>query len=197
MADHAEKEKEEDTEEKKPKAGLGLLPTIGIIFGAILVMLGGFWFMFSHFMPQSATAEKDGKKPDTEEKSDKKEKKAAKAEEEEEVPTGKPGIYIPIKCDEGKDVIIVNPRGSSSRYVVLSVSVEIDEKDKDKKKEVEEDLKFPICDKITSILSDMTIEQFQNPAKRDSLRLVIKTQIKPYFGEIKLKRVLFTKFIIQ
>jgi len=94
-----------------------------------------------------------------------------------------------------KEDLIFSPRGSSTRYVVVALGFEVeDEKAKEK---VEKELMLPIQSEVLKKLRSFSLEELQRQGLQDSLPLILKKEIKPFFHEIKLRNVYMSKFLIQ
>ncbi len=199
MAD--ELDNQEEVQEPKKKQGLSLIAIIGIIVGFLVVQVAAIYLILPMVLKPDSSAE-SGKKETKEKKADSGHEEAP-AEEEEDGPhvVHKLGTIIPVTCGD-KDEMIINPRGSSTRYVIVSVGLEM-------QGEAEEEegghgegggntsLMIPVCDKIISTISSKTLEELQEPLTRDSLRLQLRRELQPYFGEKRIRTVYFPRFIIQ
>lgn len=221
MADELEPQ-EEGKEEPKKKQGLSLVMIIGLIVGFLVVQVAAIYIIFTMFIAPAGNAEAEkGKDKDKKEQhsehGDHNEHgdghAASTASQDDDMPEEgykirKVGEIIPIKCG-GKDEIILNPRGSSSRYVIVSVGLEMrdngshDEEASDDAHgghgggDGEDPLMVPVCDKIISAISSKSLEELQQPNMRDSLRLLLRRELQPYFGERRIRTVYFPRFIIQ
>lgn len=226
MADEIEKQEGENEEPKKKKQGLSLVMIIGLIVGFLVVQVAAIYIIFTMFIAPSGNAEADkGKeKNKTEQHGEHAEGNAqdgegdahasGNAQQDEDMPADgykirKVGEIIPIKCG-GKDEIILNPRGSSSRYVIVSVGLEMRPSAHAEGEEesghgdghggggdAEDPLMVPICDKIISVISSKTLDELQLPNMRDSLRTLLRNELQPYYGEKRIRTVYFPRFIIQ
>ena len=94
-----------------------------------------------------------------------------------------------------KEDLIFSPKGSPTSFVVVALGFEVD--DEAAKEKVEKELMIPISSDVQRKLRSYTLEQLQSPGLQDSLPLLLKREIKPYFHEIKLRNVFMTKFLIQ
>lgn len=211
MADELEPQ-EEGKEQPKKKQGLSLVMIIGLIVGFLVVQVAAIYIIFTMFIAPSSNAGAD-KGKDKEKKEQHSEHGDAKVAEEghqedympdEGYKIRKVGEIIPVKCG-GKDEIILNPRGSSSRYVIVSVGLEM-RASTNKEEEAsdghgggngEDPLMVPICDKIISAISSKSLEELQQPNMRDSLRELLRRELQPYYGEKRIRTVYFPRFIIQ
>ena len=184
-----------DDEQMPEKKGMKLPVLIGIILGIVIVQVGIVMAAIKFFAPQPAAAATAEHAPaHSEEKS------------EEQDPDEESGTFVTKKVDAiitTKSDIYINPRGSSKQIIILSLGIEITPEEK--KEEVENKLMVPIQDLVISRFSNYTSEELQDKALRDSLRVMIKNELKPYFRGIseegqepvRLKNVYFPKFIIQ
>ncbi|MFN8361384.1 MAG: flagellar basal body-associated FliL family protein [Candidatus Kapaibacterium sp.] len=124
-------------------------------------------------------------------KKEKTEKHAAEAEEDEENSTNKVvKIVVPTKED-----LVFSPKGSPNRFVVVSLGFEVE--DEKAKEIVDKELMLPIISDVQRKLRSYTVEELQSQGLQDSLPLILKREIKPYFHEIKLRNVYLSKFLIQ
>lgn len=200
MADDAQKDELDDIEQPKKK-GMKLPILIGIIVGIIVLQAGIVWAAI-HFVA------KDNGDPKDKQHSEKKHDEAKDDEEnkdgEAEGGEDEEGQAHLVQKVEGifttKNDLYINPRNGANHIIVLSVGIEISPKEK--VKEVEEALIIPIQDRVIARVSNYTVDDLQRIEVRDSLRTIIKNDIKPYFrglegGEIKLRNVYFPKFVIQ
>lgn len=200
MADEIDQPEEEKQPKKK---GLSTITIIGLIVGFLVVQVAAIYIIFTMFINPSKSTEKE--KP-----ADKKEEHATEHPvESDDAPEGsymvrKIGKIVPITCGD-KDELIINPRGSSTRYVILSVGLEMQgaaaEEEGGEHGEGgsggSNPLMIPVCDKIISTISSRTLEELQQPEMRDSLRLQLRKELQPYFGEERIRTVYFPRFIIQ
>jgi flagellar basal body-associated protein FliL len=201
MADEIEQQEEEKQPRKK---GLSTITIIGLIVGFLVVQIAAIYIIFTMFINPGKTAEPE--KPAA-----KKEAHAVEEHSEEESPEGdtymvrKIGKIVPVTCG-GKDELIVNPRGSSTRYIILSVGLEMQATGAEEEGggehgegggDAANPLMIPVCDKIISTISSRTLEELQQPELRDSLRLQLRKDLQPYFGEERIRTVYFPRFIIQ
>lgn len=198
--------KEDIGENELPKKkGMKLPVLIGVIVGIIILQAGIVMGALKFFAPTV---------PDDPKSKAKTEQTAHS--EEEEAEHGKDGHSEEESEDDGnaalvqkiegiaitKNDLYVNPRGSSSHICVVSVGLEITPPEK--AKEVEDKLMIPIQDRIIARISSFDVDQLYLPEIRDSIRTLIKSDVKPYLRgmseeehPVKLRNVFFPKFIIQ
>lgn len=200
MADEIEQQEEEKEPKKK---GLSTITIIGLIVGFLVVQIAAIFIIFTMFINPSKTAEPD-------KTAEKKEARAVEHSTEEDTPEGetymvrKIGKIVPVTCGD-KDEIIINPRGSSTRYIIVSVGLEMQSSGAEEESDGHGEggsggsnpLMIPVCDKIISTISSRTLEELQQPELRDSLRLQLRKELQPYFGEERIRTVYFPRFIIQ
>ena len=183
----ADLEHEVPTPEETPKKGIRLPVLIGIILGIIVVQAGIVLAALKIFAP-SADHPSPAAQHTTElsqDSTDEEETGPILVQKVEGIVTPKADLYI-------------NPRGSASHIVVLSVGIEVSPAEK--AKEVEEKLMIPIQDRIIARVSSYTLEELQDLKLRDSLRTILRSDLKPYFNAlegVKLRNVYFPKFVIQ
>ncbi len=183
----AEIEQEQQVAEEQPKKGIRLPVLIGIILGIIVVQAGIVLAALKIFAPsaESKTSTPQSQHLVTD----------STEEEEESGPVlvqKVEGIIIP------KSDLFINPRGSASHIVVLSIGIEVSPAEK--AKEVEEKLMVPIQDRVIARVSSYTLEELQDHKLRDSLRIIIRNDLKPYFNAfegVKIRNVYFPKFVVQ
>lgn len=186
----AEVEQEQLVAEDPPKKGIRLPVLIGIILGIIVVQAGIVLAALKIFAPSGASDSKPS--TPTQQHADSQD---STNEEEETGPVlvqKVEGIITP------KSDLFINPRGSASHIVVLSVGIEVSPAEK--AKEVEEKLMVPIQDRVIARVSSYTLEELQDLKLRDSLRTIIRNDLKPYFNAlegVKIRNVYFPKFVIQ
>jgi flagellar basal body-associated protein FliL len=182
----AEIEQEQQVTEDPPKKGIRLPVLIGIILGIIIVQTGIVLAALKIFAPSAES--KTATPPNEHLATD-------STEEEESGPMlvqKVEGIITP------KSDLFINPRGSASHIVVLSIGIEVSPAEKAKK--VEEKLLVPIQDRVIARVSSYTLDELQDLKLRDSLRTIIRNDLKPYFNAIegvKICNVYFPKFVIQ
>ncbi len=78
---------------------------------------------------------------------------------------------------------------------VVSLGFEVE--DEKAKEIVDKELMLPIISDVQRKLRSYTVEELQSQGLQDSLPLILKREIKPYFHEIKLRNVYLSKFLIQ
>jgi flagellar basal body-associated protein FliL len=108
------------------------------------------------------------------------------AESAAEVPTG---VIVPVED------LVVNPRGSSSRYVLVALGLEVENAKYAEK--VRQELMIPVRDRIMSVVSSYSIEELQANGARDSLRVRLRRELSSVLPGIRLRNVYFSKFVIQ
>ncbi len=201
MAEAIEVQEIEDAGQPVRK-GMKLPVLIGLILGIIIVQVGIVMAAIKFFAPAQANAKSKGANEKTSESAH----KDGHGESEEESEEEQSGPSYSQKVEgivATKNDLYINPRGSSSHIVVVSLGIEISPEEK--KEEVEKKLIIPIQDRVISRISSYTVEELQSGKVRDSLRTIIKNDIKPFFrgmseeGKegVKLRNVYFPKFIIQ
>ena len=163
---------EKDTKEAKGGKGISLPVLLGIIVG-VLVVQGGllFWLL----RPSGGSA--GGQHPSAD---------PVQAESAAEVPTG---VIVPVED------LVVNPRGSSSRYVLVALGLEVENAKYAEK--VRQELMIPVRDRIMSVVSSYSIEELQANRARDSLRVRLRQELSNVLPGIRLQNVYFSKFVIQ
>lgn len=199
MADELEQEEEK---EPKKKQGLSTITIIGLIVGFLVVQIAAVYIIITMFINPGTTTEAE--KP-----ADKKEEHADSEHVVEDEPRDgetymirKIGKIVPVTCGDKEDIII-NPRGSATRYLIVNVGLEMqgsaaeEEGGHDEGGGGSNPVMIPVCDKIISTLAAHTLEELQQPAMRDSLRLQLRRELQPYFGEERIRTVYFPRFIIQ
>lgn len=201
-------ENQDEVKEPKKKQGLSLIAIIGIIVGFLVVQVAAMYFLVPMIMNSGNHAESDKKeKKAGEEKQGDKAHEEAPTEEEDDGThvIRKIGTIVPVLCGE-KDEIIINPRGSSTRYVIFSIGLEMQPSGEEEEEasgegegggEKSSPLMIPVCDKIISTVSSKSLEELQEPLTRDSLRIQLRRDLQPYFGEKRIRTVYFPRFIIQ
>ncbi|MCX7929580.1 MAG: flagellar basal body-associated FliL family protein [Chlorobi bacterium] len=183
----SDQELEPTASEEQPKRGIRLPVLIGIILGIIVVQAGIVLAALKIFAPSA-----DKSQP-THQQTTSVESDSTDDEESGPILVQKVEGIIAPKSD-----LYINPRGSASHIVVLSVGIEVSPAEK--AKEVEEKLMIPIQDRIIARVSSYTLEELQDIKVRDSLRTIIRNDLKPYFNAfdgVKLRNVYFPKFVIQ
>ncbi|MCS7176634.1 MAG: flagellar basal body-associated FliL family protein [Candidatus Kapabacteria bacterium] len=108
------------------------------------------------------------------------------AEATANVPTG---VIVPV------DDLVVNPRGSSSRYVLVALGLEVANPKEGER--LRRELMIPVRDRIMSVVSSYSVEELQTVGIRDSLRMRIRQELELLLPEIHLRNVYFSKFVIQ
>lgn len=176
-------------EEKLPKKGIRVPVLIGIILGIVVVQAGIVLAALRIFAPSA-----DKRSAETVQYVEAAAHDTT-AEEEDSGP-------ILVQKVEGiitpKSDLFINPRGSASHIIVVSVGIEVSPAEK--AKEVEEKLMVPIQDRIIARVSSYTLEQLQDLKLRDSLRIIIRNDLKPYFNAldgVRIRNVYFPKFVVQ
>lgn len=183
-----------DDEEVPEKKRMKLPILIGIILGIIVVQAGIVMAAIKYFAPQPVAAAaphvsgSHGK--ETEEESEEDESGA--------IVMKKVGTIITTKND-----IYVNPRGSADEIAVVSLGMEIEPEGM--REVIENKLMVPVQSLIITRFSQYSAEELQREDLRDSLRSMIKKDLKPYFRglseeskeSVRLLNVYFPKFIIQ
>ena len=165
---------------------------IGIILGIVVVQAGIVMAAIKYFAPQPAAAAASHEpKANGDE---------AEAEEEEsgEIVMKKVGTIITTKND-----IYINPRGSADAIAVVSLGIEIEPESM--REAIENKLMVPIQSIMITRFSQFTAEELQREDMRDSIRAILKKDLKPYFRglaeetkePVRLTNVYFPKFIIQ
>lgn len=181
-----------DDEEVPEKKRMKLPILIGIILGIVAVQAGIVMAAIKYFAPQPAAAaaphasSSHGHEAESEE------------DESGAIVMKKVGTIITTKND-----IYVNPRGSSDEIAVVSLGIEIEPEGM--REEIENKLMVPIQSLIITRFSQYSAEELQREDFRDSLRNIIKKDLKPYFRglseeakePVRLTNVYFPKFIIQ
>ncbi len=193
MAEEKE-EQQEEQEKKKEKGKLGLPAIIGLVVGVLLVQAGIVFAVVKFFLAPPHPAEQEAEQKKEKSAKVKVVEEEEEPEEEDEVIVRKVGKLIPV----GEEDIIVNARSRSPepRYVVLRVVLEIDDEAELDEKQLEEIL-IPVKDEIIDVVSSHWIEEFLQPGFKQELRKEIKKRIQPYFGEVRVRKVRFTKYLVQ
>lgn len=193
----AKDEQADEIEEidKPKKKGIRLPILIGIILGVVILQAGIIFASIKFFAPAApADPHAKDKKEKVDEEHAEDEEHATDEEEEDE--SGEKVVRKVEEIVKPENDLYINPRGNSNKLVILSFALEV--APPEKVKEVEEKLMVPIQDRIITMVSKFSAEELQDPAVRDSLRVLIKKDIKPYFVEdMKLRNVYFPKFVIQ
>ena len=219
MAKKEEPENQEEVQEPlkpKKKGELGLVMIIGIIAGTLILLVGllyaVFWFGVRPYIvpPPPATAETA---KDAHGESSKKDKEEG-AEGEEGKDGEKPefNAHDPLAKFFVTGRITTNPRGSASNYVVIDLGIYAYYKDEEAKEKAESggghggstdktamtpELGTLVKGVINRILGSMSVDDLQ--ARRDSLPIVFKKELKPVFKEnhFKIFNVVLQEFLIQ
>lgn len=174
---------QENLEEEKPKkTGMGTPTLIGIIAGVVILQVIIVFVIFKVFVSPGGSTKSE--KSTTEHRTD-------------DEGNGEESL---LKVREVREIVatedmILNPRGSSSRYVLLALGLEVDSPEVGK--EVEERLMIPIQHTTRSFVGRFSVEELERQTLVDSLPNRLRMQLQPYFGEYKLRHVYFKKFIIQ
>jgi flagellar basal body-associated protein FliL len=192
MADEKDSQDSGEVKEKK-KSNLPLI--LGIVFVFLLVQVGAVYFVIQALKPEDPKAKKQAEKT---------EEPAAEEEappEEEEGPTTvdtKVGKIVPIEED-----MIINGSNPGS-YVMVRVSLEFKEtEDEELLARLAEfepkdgKLREPVKAIINREIASAPMVQLQQVAFRDTLEMRIREKIQPYFGKLKVRKIYFSKFIIQ
>lgn len=195
----AEEQEEGKTEEKK-KAGLGTGAIIGIISGALIVQAIIVVVAIKLMAPATTEPAKSADAEQVEngdEDGDELDEDGEYAEDEEyadeeEAPSRRKKKVRHIVQLEN---ILVNPKGSSSRYVSVTIGLEV--KSEEEEAAVEK-LMVPIMSTIRRNLASKTIQELEIQANDETLLAKELLQdLRPYFREVKLYSVYIPKFIIQ
>jgi flagellar basal body-associated protein FliL len=159
-----------------------------IIIQLVIIIVAVYFFMNkdsggSSKHDKTETVEKVAEKPTKE--SEPKEK----AKEENEVLEGKVFSYTT------KDIII-NPKGTAGkRYLMTQVGIFVI--DELMKKELAEEREAQVNGIINQYLAGKTINDLDNIEIRDSLALELKGKLNTEIPGNKIKKVYFSKFVIQ
>ncbi len=198
MAD--ELDNQDEVKEPKKKQGLSLITIIGIIVGFLVVQVAAIYIILPMVLKPDSHAEPDKKESKEKKTEHEHEDMSIDDEEEGTQVIRKIGTIIPVTCGD-KDEMIINPRGSSTRYIIVSVGLEMqgaaEEEEGGHGGGKSSPLMIPVCDKIISTISSKSLEELQEPKMRDSLRLQLRRELQPYFGEKRIRTVYFPRFIIQ
>ncbi len=205
MAEVAEVRDVEEGEQPVRK-GMKLPILIGLILGIIIVQVGIVMAAIRFFAPTSENHKTKGANEKTTEESH----EHGDGEHEEGEGEGEDGEEHPAGYSQKVEGIVstkndlyINPKGGANHIVVISLGIEV--APEEAAEEVEKKLMVPIQDRVISRISSYTVEELQDGKMRDSLRTIIKNDIKPFFrgmaeeGKegVKLRNVYFPKFIIQ
>ncbi len=131
-----------------------------------------------------------GKEDPKKEKTDKHAAEASAEEEEDETKNRVVRFVVPTKED-----LVFSPKGSPNRFVVVALGFEVE--DEKAKEIVDKELMLPIISDVQRKLRSYTVDELQTQSLQDSLPLILKREIRPYFHEIKLRNVYLSKFLIQ
>jgi flagellar basal body-associated protein FliL len=162
---------------EKPKKGLSLPVVVGLVVGAVVLQVGVLFLLFRlffHVPAQPPPASASSAQAET------------AAEAHSEAPTG---VIVPVED------LVVNPRGSSSRYVLVALGLEVANAKQGER--LRQELMIPVRDKIMAVVSSYSIEELQAEGSRDSLRVRIRQELNGLLPGIQLRNVYFSKFVIQ
>ncbi|MDW8225024.1 MAG: flagellar basal body-associated FliL family protein [Bacteroidota bacterium] len=159
---------------EKPKRGMSVPMVIALVGGVALLQVVLFVLLFRLFVaPSSAGPEK-----------------ASEAEAAHAAPTEPPsGVIVPVED------LVVNPRGSSSRYVLIALGLEV--ADAKQGERLRQELMNPARDRKKSVVTSYSIEELQASGARDSLRAQIRQELAQVLPGVQLRNVYFSKFVIQ
>jgi flagellar basal body-associated protein FliL len=176
-------------EQDAPKVKKGMPKIVVYVIAGVLaaVLFGGGIFFGSKFLASSGNGNKNSAETKKTEHSD---ESAAEEEESDEIAAKKVGVVIAPKED-----IVFNPKDAPSRYVVVGIGIEVT--NEEEKKIVEDELMIPINAAFLNRLRSYTLDEIQSLSSSDSLRIILKKEIRPLFHEAKLKNIYISKFIIQ
>lgn len=182
---NGESTKSTEGREKKPSTGLGLVPILGIVFGALLILILATRFLFLPYIVENIGG---GQKKEEQKK-------------EEVKPDKKLFKYV----ETGR--ITTNPL-NSDQFVVVNLSFKFSARDEKVLKEVlgegnegggglPPEIMAPIRSKINQILGSLTVGQLQE--RRNNLANEFKDSLKSIFAqhELILNEVYLQEFIIQ
>lgn len=181
----ADTEEEVQTEAKPKKSGMSTMTLIGVIAGVVALQAIIIFAIFKFGFSSSGDKEKESEPK----KSASSKHIAPEPDEEGDLVIREVGKII-----ETEDMVI-NTRNSKSNYLMVRLGLEIDPDANEE--EVKNKLMTPISDKAISLFSSYTTEELQRATLRDSLKLELKKELKPYFGEIKLRNIYFSKYVLQ
>lgn len=99
------------------------------------------------------------------------------------------GVIVPVED------LVVNPRGTSSRYVLVALGLEVENAKQGER--LRQELMIPVRDRVIAIVTSYSLEELQMAGVRDSLRARIRTELEHMLPEIQLRNVYFSKFVIQ
>lgn len=209
----AEEHKPEGEETEKKKSSLDIkkiLMYVGIVVAFILLMVGSVVVTVKFLLNKPATEQQAAadaahgkeKKADAEEEDAHGDKKKDDSHEEDDEEV----VVMSVQCEKGKSDIIINPADAPSAYVVVNVGLGVAKKDADGKdvsaeslKKVAEEQIVPICDVIQSNLGRRHLDEFGTVAKRDTIKMSLRKELKPFLkqSKLKLRQVYFSKFLVQ
>ncbi len=174
----------EEAEASKEKKGMPKI-IVYIVAGVLAALVfGSGIFIGTKFLGNSGDNKSDGKK------TEKISSSSSHDEEDEEVQEKKIGVVVPMKDD-----LLFNPKDAPSRFVMVGIGIEV--ATEEEKSKVEKELAIPINSAVLKKLRSYTIEDLQSQNIQDSLPIILKKEIRPLFGEVKLKNVYISKFVIQ
>lgn len=162
---------------KEAKQGVSLPVLITLVIGAIVVQVGVLFILFRLFLtPNPAPA--FAPSPEAEQ--------VAASAASGQLPSG---VIVPVED------LVVNPRGSSSRYVLVALGLEV--ADGKQAEHLRQELMIPIRDRIMSVVTSYSIEELQAAGIRDSLRARIREELSRVLPGVQIHNVYFSKFVIQ
>lgn len=179
------------------KGGMKLVVMIGVILGIVVLQAGIVFAAIKFFAPSTPEKDKHATEKSShdgesdEEATDEHAQKDGHGDDEE---TGDQ-VYKEIKTVVPTEDFIISPKENNGRYVLFSLGIEVDSEEA--KKEVEEKLMIPIRDRVYKVAANYSLAQLESFEARDSMRAVIRKEIKPFFHEIKLLNIYFNKYIVQ
>lgn len=156
------------------KKGISLPVVVALVIGAIVLQVGLLLIAFRLFLssPQDSPEVSKPHKEDTSTN-----------------PTVPRGVIVPVED------LVVNPRGSSSRYVLVALGLEVENPKQGE--QLRQELMIPVRDRVMSIVSSYSIEELQSTGIRDTLRVRIRKELEQTLPGIRLQNVYFSKFVIQ
>lgn len=161
--------------EKASNKGLSLPVLVGLVLGAVVIQVGVLFVLFRVFLAPHSSASappaEAAQKP---------------AAVSESLPSG---VIVPVED------LVVNPRGSSSRYVLVALGLEV--ADGKQAERLRQELMIPVRDRIMSVVTSYSIEELQGTGIRDSLRVRIRRELAEVLPGIEVRNVYFSKFVIQ
>lgn len=169
-----------------------MLKKIGIIAGIVLLSVAASYLLITlliipQFIDSSNAADSTGTVQDS-----------VAYEEEQETPTSPVGTrdYLRNFAIYQMDDIIVNPKGTESRFLVVNFAFEY--RTSDRRLPDELNNKKPIIvDQMNQYLASKFIEELSDITYRDQIREDIRTIVNYLLVEGQITRVLITQFIIQ